>query len=53
MAGEAVPCGAERSSLLQRMPWQYKTAGDGCTWLKSEDYDEVLGNALDLPVLPV
>ena len=35
---------------LQRM--QYKTAGGGCTWLKPEDYDEVLGNALDLLVLP-
>jgi len=28
-------------------------AGDGCTWLKPEDYDEVLGNTLDLLVLPV
>ena len=28
------------------------TAGGGCTWLKPEDYDEVLGNALDLLVLP-
>ena len=35
---------------LQRM--QYKTAGGGCTWLKPEDYDEVMGNALDLLVLP-